>query len=96
MDPKDVYAKGRCMHECSKASFFAYFTVFLVQLVEVSPITTLVDVNRVSKKSATDLVELAMEIQKADTFIHANACNKLQVIAQQASERNALLQTLFR
>lgn len=41
--------------------------------------------SRASKKSPTDLVELAMEIQKADTFVHANACNKLQVIAQQAS-----------
>lgn len=58
---------------------------FTVQLVEINQSNTLVNTTRVSKKSPTDLVELAMEIQKADTFVHANACNKLQVIAQQAS-----------
>ena len=35
------------------------------------------------KKSRLDLVELAQQIQKADTFVYASACNKLQVIAQQ-------------
>lgn len=56
-----------------------------MQLVEVTPNSIIVNSSRVTKKSATDLVELAMEIQKADSFVHANACNKLQVIAQQAS-----------
>ncbi|KAF5290926.1 hypothetical protein FQA39_LY14532 [Lamprigera yunnana] len=37
----------------------------------------------VGKHSRQDLIELASEIQKAENFIHANACNKLQVIAQQ-------------
>uniref|UniRef100_A0A1Y1N772 DUF2452 domain-containing protein n=1 Tax=Photinus pyralis TaxID=7054 RepID=A0A1Y1N772_PHOPY len=37
----------------------------------------------VGKRSPNDLVELAVEIQKADNFIHANACNKLQIIAEQ-------------
>lgn len=57
-----------------------------MQLVEVNPSSTFVNRNKVSKKSPTDLVELAMEIQKADTFVHANACNKLRIIAQQASK----------
>ncbi|XP_043281067.1 uncharacterized protein C1orf50 homolog isoform X2 [Venturia canescens] len=37
----------------------------------------------VAKKSAHDLVELASEIQKADSFIRANAQNKLHIIAEQ-------------
>ncbi|KAF5308772.1 hypothetical protein FQR65_LT06005 [Abscondita terminalis] len=43
----------------------------------------LVSAAAVGKRAPNDLVELAAEIQKADTFTHANACNKLQVIAQQ-------------
>ncbi|XP_014610772.1 PREDICTED: uncharacterized protein C1orf50 homolog isoform X2 [Polistes canadensis] len=43
----------------------------------------LVDPNSVTKSSKEDLVVLAREIQKADSFVKANACNKLQVIAEQ-------------
>lgn len=43
----------------------------------------LVNTITTAKRSPTDLVELAMEIQKSDTFVHANASNKLQIIAQQ-------------
>lgn len=43
----------------------------------------LVDSNGVGKSLKQDLVTLAEEIQKADNFIKANACNKLQVIAEQ-------------
>lgn len=43
----------------------------------------LVDPNAVAKSSKQDLVTLAREIQKADNYIKANACNKLQVIAEQ-------------
>lgn len=39
----------------------------------------------IARKSPTDLVELAMEIQNADNFVYANACNKLEVIAEQVS-----------
>ncbi|KAG8434305.1 hypothetical protein GDO86_012619 [Hymenochirus boettgeri] len=31
----------------------------------------------------TDLVEIAQQVQKADNFIRANACNRLTVIAEQ-------------
>ncbi|XP_065164674.1 uncharacterized protein C1orf50 homolog isoform X1 [Atheta coriaria] len=44
---------------------------------------SLVNANKVGKKSANDLVDLAMEIQQADAFLTANTCNKLQVIVQQ-------------
>lgn len=37
---------------------------FSVQLVEISSHDVLVDVNRISKRTPTDLVELAVEIQK--------------------------------
>ncbi|XP_047351106.1 uncharacterized protein C1orf50 homolog isoform X1 [Vespa velutina] len=43
----------------------------------------LVDPNGVAKSSKQDLVALAKEIQKADDYIKANACNKLQVIVEQ-------------
>ncbi|KAK5646468.1 hypothetical protein RI129_004932 [Pyrocoelia pectoralis] len=43
----------------------------------------LVNSAAVGKRAPNDLVELAIEIQKADNFIHANACNKLQIIADQ-------------
>jgi len=33
--------------------------------------------------SSTDLLELAREIQKADSFVQATTCNKLKVIADQ-------------
>ncbi|XP_003702534.1 uncharacterized protein C1orf50 homolog [Megachile rotundata] len=41
------------------------------------------DPESVAKTSQQDLVALALEIQKADNFIKANACSKLQVIADQ-------------
>ncbi|PNF16466.1 hypothetical protein B7P43_G10322, partial [Cryptotermes secundus] len=37
----------------------------------------------VAKSDATDLVELATEIQRADILVRATACSKLQMIAQQ-------------
>lgn len=37
----------------------------------------------VAKPDATDLVELAREIQKADILVRATACSKLQMIAEQ-------------
>ncbi len=43
----------------------------------------LVDSERSGRKTQTDLVELATQIQKADEFTRANVCNKLQVIAEQ-------------
>ncbi|XP_025829972.1 uncharacterized protein C1orf50 homolog [Agrilus planipennis] len=43
----------------------------------------LVNPNLVAKRGPSDLVQLAEEIQKADTMIHATAYNKLQVIAEQ-------------
>ncbi|XP_071547018.1 uncharacterized protein C1orf50 homolog [Panulirus ornatus] len=43
----------------------------------------LVNPHRTNKVDSMDLVELAMEIQKADTFVHANVSNKLQVITEQ-------------
>ena len=35
------------------------------------------------KASPNDLVELAREVQKADTFVRATAGSKLQIIAEQ-------------
>lgn len=43
----------------------------------------LVSAIAVAKKAPNDLVELAMEIQKADDFVKATTCSKLQVIAEQ-------------
>ena len=43
----------------------------------------LVDSVRSGRKNQSDLVELPMQIQKADDFTKASACNKLQVIAEQ-------------
>lgn len=43
----------------------------------------LVDSERSGRKSQSDLVELATQIQKADDFTKSNVCNKLQVIAEQ-------------
>ncbi|PSN53872.1 Uncharacterized protein C0J52_02422 [Blattella germanica] len=37
----------------------------------------------VAKHESTDLVELAKEIQMADTMVRATACSKLQTIAEQ-------------
>ncbi|XP_046741858.1 uncharacterized protein C1orf50 homolog [Diprion similis] len=57
-----------------------------VRLVErnVTPQgVTLVNPSAIAKKAPNDLVMLALEIQKADNFVKANACNKLQIIAEQ-------------
>lgn len=43
----------------------------------------LIDPEAVTKTSQQDLVALATEIQKADNFIQANACSKLQLITEQ-------------
>ena len=43
----------------------------------------LVDSERSGRKTQTDLVELAREIQKADEFTRSTACSKLQMIAEQ-------------
>lgn len=43
----------------------------------------LVDPDGVAKSSWNDLVQLATEIEKADSYVKANACSKLQVIAEQ-------------
>lgn len=43
----------------------------------------LVDSERTGKKTRSDLIELAKEIEKADAFTRATACSKLQVIAEQ-------------
>lgn len=43
----------------------------------------LVDPDAVAKSSQQDLLALAAEIEKADSCIKANVCNKLQVIAEQ-------------
>ncbi|CAL1679326.1 unnamed protein product [Lasius platythorax] len=44
---------------------------------------SLIDPAAVAKSSRQDLIALATEIEKADRCIKANACNKLQVIAEQ-------------
>lgn len=56
-----------------------------VNLVETNPVVDdfALNVSNCNKTSRSDLVQLATEIQRADTFVHANACNKLQIIAQQ-------------
>ncbi|XP_015115311.1 uncharacterized protein C1orf50 homolog [Diachasma alloeum] len=43
----------------------------------------LINPYRTTKSSTQDIVQLAMEIQKADDYIKANAQNKLHVIAEQ-------------
>ncbi|KAM0728969.1 Uncharacterized protein ACS0PU_004323 [Formica fusca] len=44
---------------------------------------SLIDPAAVAKSSRQDLIALVTEIEKADRCIKANACNKLQVIAEQ-------------
>ncbi|XP_018378165.1 PREDICTED: uncharacterized protein C1orf50 homolog isoform X2 [Trachymyrmex cornetzi] len=44
---------------------------------------SLVDPAAVAKSSKQDLMALVTEIEKADNCVRANACNKLQVIAEQ-------------
>ncbi|XP_063991703.1 uncharacterized protein C1orf50 homolog [Diachasmimorpha longicaudata] len=43
----------------------------------------LINPHRTRKSSPQDLIQLAMEIQKADDYIRANAQNQLHVIAEQ-------------
>ncbi|KAK7063254.1 hypothetical protein SK128_004243 [Halocaridina rubra] len=57
-----------------------------VNLVEADPApggVVLVNPYRTNKMDKMDLVAMAQEIQKADSFVHANVSNKLQVIAEQ-------------
>lgn len=57
-----------------------------VQLVETDNAPgghQLVNPYRTNKVDKMDLVAMAEEIQKADSFVHANVSNKLQVIAEQ-------------
>ncbi|XP_011172108.1 uncharacterized protein C1orf50 homolog isoform X2 [Solenopsis invicta] len=44
---------------------------------------SLVDPGAVTKSTQQDLMALVAEIEKADNCVKANACNKLQVIAEQ-------------
>jgi len=46
-------------------------------------ISQLVKPEHAAKALSTDLVELAKEVAKADTFVRANVGNKLQVIVEQ-------------
>ncbi|XP_046397119.1 uncharacterized protein C1orf50 homolog isoform X2 [Ischnura elegans] len=62
------------------------FFVGTVSLVERNPEpcgVTLVNEKAIARRAPTDLVELAREIQTADSFVKATACGKLQVIAEQ-------------
>lgn len=73
---------------CRRIRFKIFLLIpFVVALVErPSPDdlrVQLVDSERSGRKSQSDLVELAMHIQKADAFTRSNVCNKLQVIADQ-------------
>ncbi|GAB1867048.1 hypothetical protein CAJAP_08127 [Camponotus japonicus] len=44
---------------------------------------SLINPTAVAKSSRQDLIALVTEIEKADMYIKANTCNKLQVIAEQ-------------
>ena len=60
------------------------FSVALVERPSSSDLgVQLVDAERSGKKTQSDLIELATQIQKADDFTRSNVCNKLQVIAEQ-------------
>ncbi|XP_054271084.1 uncharacterized protein C1orf50 homolog [Macrosteles quadrilineatus] len=57
--------------------------VVLVERSEQPLGQALVNSYAVHKSSSIDLLELAKEIQKADSFVQATTCNKLKVIAEQ-------------
>lgn len=57
--------------------------VALVERIDCPLGINLVNSAYTNKKSSNVLVELATEIQKANDFVTANACNKLQMIAEQ-------------
>ena len=60
------------------------FSVALVERPSSSDLgVQLVDAERSGKKTQSDLIELATQIQKADDFTRSNVSNKLQVIAEQ-------------
>ncbi|CAD6208633.1 GSCOCG00010610001-RA-CDS [Cotesia congregata] len=61
----------------------SYLTPSKVMLVESSTGVNLVNRYAATKSSPQDLIALAMEIEKADNFVKANAKNKLHVIAEQ-------------
>lgn len=54
-----------------------------VKLVERNPSLNILSLERISKKAPEDLVELAKQIQDADSQLKNNACGKLLVIAEQ-------------
>ncbi|XP_050711703.1 uncharacterized protein C1orf50 homolog [Eriocheir sinensis] len=58
-------------------------TVKLVETDSAPGGHQLVNPYRTNKVDKMDLVAMAQEIQKADSFVHANVSNKLQVIAEQ-------------
>ncbi|XP_071449158.1 uncharacterized protein C1orf50 homolog [Hetaerina americana] len=58
-------------------------TVALVERNEEPCGVRLVNDRVVARRAPSDLVELAREIQTADSFVKATACGKLQVIAEQ-------------
>ncbi|KYN37703.1 Uncharacterized protein C1orf50 like protein [Trachymyrmex septentrionalis] len=58
-------------------------TVALVERNTMPQGISLIDPAAVTKSSKQDLMALVMEIEKADNCVRANACNKLQVIAEQ-------------
>ncbi|XP_043263271.1 LOW QUALITY PROTEIN: uncharacterized protein C1orf50 homolog [Colletes gigas] len=49
----------------------------------------------VAKSTQEDLIALAMEIQKADSFVKVNACSKLQVIAEQIRSLKKQAETIL-
>ena len=61
-----------------------HFAVALVERPSSADLgVQLVDSERSGRKTQSDLVELATQIQTADAFTRSNVCNKLQVIADQ-------------
>ncbi|XP_011685886.1 PREDICTED: uncharacterized protein C1orf50 homolog [Wasmannia auropunctata] len=62
---------------------YDFLSTALVETSTVSQGVSLVDPTAVTKSCQQDLMELAAEIAKADSCVKANACNKLQVIAEQ-------------
>ncbi|XP_051172131.1 uncharacterized protein C1orf50 homolog isoform X1 [Leptopilina boulardi] len=57
--------------------------VALVEKTDCPLGINLVNPKYTNKKAPNDLIELATEIQKSNDFVNANACNKLQMIAEQ-------------
>jgi hypothetical protein len=69
---------------CVTQSFHSILAVALVERPSSADLgVQLVDSERSGRKTQSDLVELATQIQTADAFTRSNVCNKLQVIADQ-------------